>query len=479
LEVELCNSNDHADELSGATLGQRQTAGITAWVEKNIGGRVTAVLQLRRWRPVWRVDYEKEGVARALLVKSLRAWEAIPYSLKHEMQLMQILEAHGIRVPHVHGMIDFPEAFVMDWVEGGRDPGLVQQATENASTMSPDRWQASLKYMEVLAEMHRIPIDAFAATEAGNPIGARAIALDHYERNYDLLAKRGAVDAMIEFFTRWLRRNVPEHRARRTFVTGDCGQFLSKGTEITAILDVEIGHLGDPLHDLACFRGRHPVENMGDVPALFRHYAQVTGESLDLRVIAYHTVVFLALATIGPILALMEKHPGGDWVEGVLQLAFIGRRTLDAMAEVVGAELDELQLPEPHVTPLADLAIGKLLSEMERIPTSDTFSTWQRGVLSTLPLFLESQFRYGRWVEDEDIRDIGDLVGKRPRDILSAEIELKTFVMHAGPEEDARLIKLFHRRMLRLCLMLAGPDAPKDHLLFIKVEPILAAGISR
>jgi hypothetical protein len=454
-------------------LGQRQQASITSWVEKNVGGHVTSVLQLRRWRPVWRVDYEREGEARALLVKSLRAWEAIPYSLRHEMQLMQILEEHGIRVPHVHGMMEFPEAFVMDWVEGGRDPGLVQQATENASTMSPERWQASLKYMEVLAKMHSIPIEAFAATEAGNPIGARAIALDHYERNYDLLAKRNAVDAMIEFFTLWLRRNVPQHRTTRTFVTGDCGQFLSKGTEITAILDVEIGHIGDPLHDLACFRGRHPVENMGDVPALFRHYAQVTGESLDLRVIAYHTVVFLALATIGPILALSEKHPGGDWVEGVMQLAFIGRRALDAIAELAGVELDELQLPEPHVVPLGELAIAKLLGEIERIPSSDILPGWQREVLSTLPVFLKSQFRYGRWVEGEDVRDIGELVGVRQRDILSAEKALKTFVQSATPKDDARLIKLFHRRMLRLCLMLAGPDAPKDHLLFIKVEPIL------
>src|SRR3546814_8959379 len=124
-----------------------------------------------------------------------------------------------------------------------------------------------------LAKMHAIPVEAFAGTEAGDPQTPRAIALDSYERNYQLLEKRDAVDALIEFFTLWLRRNVPD-RSERCFVTGDCGQLLSKGPEITAILDVEIGHIGDPMHDLACFRGRHPVENMGDVPALFQRRSE-------------------------------------------------------------------------------------------------------------------------------------------------------------------------------------------------------------
>jgi aminoglycoside phosphotransferase (APT) family kinase protein len=467
-------TDSHASDAAElADLEARQRDGITRWVEANIGGRVSAIERLRRWRPVWRVDYQKDGVSRALFVKSLRPWVSIPYSLEHEMRVMQVLEANGIAVPHVHGMMEFPQAFVMDWVEGGRDPGLVQEAIEDASTMSPERWIASLKYMEVLARMHRIPVDRFADTEIGDPVGARAIALDSYERNYRLLADRGAVDALIEFFTVWLRRNVPEHRTKATFVTGDCGQFLSRGEEITAILDVEIGHLGDPMHDLACFRGRHPVENMGDVPALFRHYAEIIGEPLDLPVIAYHTVCFLALATIGPLLGMIQTHPGGDWVEGIMQVAFIGRRTLDAMAEIVGAELDEIALPPPHVTPFEDLAIEKLLAEVNRLPTSELFQDWQRGVLASLPQYLRNQACYGRWLEDQDLEEIGDLLGKHPASLVEADAALKAYVQQAGPDQDARLIRLFHRRILRLCLLLAGPDAPADHLLFIKVEPIL------
>src|SRR3546814_12978780 len=67
-----------------------------------------------------------------------------------------------------------------------------------------------------LAKMHAIPVEAFAGTEAGDPQTPRAIALDSYERNYQLLEKRDAVDAMIEFFTLWLRRNVPDRSERRS-----------------------------------------------------------------------------------------------------------------------------------------------------------------------------------------------------------------------------------------------------------------------
>lgn len=448
---------------------------IIEWIEKNVGGRVTKLERQRRWRPVWRAYLEKDGKSRSLLVKGNRPFQAIPYSLEHEMRVNEVLEANGIGVPHVYGMIESPAAFVTDWEETGqRDPGLVQQAIENASTISPERWAASLKYMEVLARMHQIPPEQFVGkTEAKMPVGAREIALAHVERFYQMSDRENSVDALSEFFVTWLRRNFPQHRTGCSFVTGDCCQFLSAGEEITAILDMELGHIGDKLHDLACFRGRHPSENLGDVHALLRHYAKITGEDLDLPVIAYHTVVFLALAYISPIIALSEKKPGADWMEASGQAAFIGRRGLEAMAEIVGVELDDIQLPQPHVTPLEDLVLNKLVTEINHLPTSEVFADWQRNVLASLPHYLKSQVHYSRWMEEEDLREIGAVLGHRPANLIEADKQLKAFVQTAGAEHDAALIKLFHNRILRWCLVLAGPNAPKDHLLFVKIEPIL------
>jgi len=460
--------SDHAE------LAEREQRGIADWVSKNLGAQVTAIHRQRRWRPVWRVEAEKDGVSMPLLFKGTRAWNDIPYTLEHEYKVMQVLERNGIPVPPLHGMCEFPKAFVMSWVKGGRDPGLVVEALENKSEISPERWQASLKYMEILARMHSIDPQQFVDAGCIMPVGDRDIALNGYERFYQMYKDNGLDDPFLEFCTAWLRRNVPKHKPFVSFITGDCGQFLSDGPELTAVIDMEIGHLCDHFGDLACFRGRHPVENMGDVKALFDHYAKALGQPLDLDAIAYQTVVFLAYALFTPLLALHEPTPGGDWVEGAIQVAFIGRRAAEAMAEILGVDLDDrMQLPQPRVTPLEDLAIKKLIFEIERIPLSESMMDWQRATIAAVPRYLTNQLHYGVWVQEQELDELVPILGYRPADVAEADKALSAYVRQAGPERDEALVRLFHRRLLRLCHVIVGPNPAPDHLVLMKVEPIL------
>lgn len=446
---------------------------ISAWVKANVGGDAIRVQRLARWRPVWRVDYLRDGVPKALLLKGERPC-ALLYSLKHEMQVMEVLEAHGIGVPHIYGWVGEPNAFVMDWAEGDRDPGLVHTAMENASTLSPERWQATLKYMEELARMHAVPVAAFDDTECGKPQAGSEVALFQLERQYQFGLEEGAIDANMEFFVHWLRRNVPQHRTEACFLTGDCGQFLSQGEQVTAILDLEIAHIGDRFEDLACFRGRHPYENMGDIPALYRHYAKASGVPLDLPVIAYHTVNFLTFAAISAIMFMDPKKADSNWIEGILELATISRRALEAMAEIQGVELNhDLTLPQAHDTPIENGAIEKLLLEIGRLPLSDSFPAWQRDLLSAIPRYLLNHAHYGRWYEEQTLDDIAVLIGHRPATMSEAEDVLKAYIRTVGPERDAELIQLFHRRMLRLSMVIAGTNPCDDNPLFFKLEPIL------
>lgn len=463
----------------GASESADQHERITRWAEANLGGKVTHIERQRRWRPVWRVSMDDGGQVKEYLFKADRVWAAHPYPHVHEMHLLNVLAAHDIPVPPQRGFCDDPPAIVMDWVRGGRDPGLVMEAVESASTMTPDRWSASLQYMEQLAAMHRIPVPALEAIGCTRPEGPTELALQHYERFHAMYEEQGIVDPPMEFATRWLRRNVPQCRSRISLVTGDCGQFLSEGPDLTCVIDVEIGHLGDHLHDLACFRGRHPVENMGDLPALFKHYEKALGEPLDLDVIAYHTVAFLGVGYFGPLFALGRTDAGGDWVEAAVQVAFIGRRMLEALAEVEGIELDDLSLPDPRPSPLEEMALGKLAADLHRLPLGETFASWQRGILASVPEYLLNQARYRRWAEDADLDDLEVLLGKRPADLVDADRLLVAFIRVAGPERDAELTRLMHRRLLRQCLIIAGPDAPDDHLALMKVEPLLDGRMDR
>ena len=460
--------------LDKAELSAKQHQGIRDWVSKNMGARVTGIHRQRRWRPVWRVDAEKDGVSMPLLFKGTRAWDDIPFPLENEYKVMQVLEAHGIPVPPIHGMCDYPKAIVMSWLKGGRDPGLVVEALENKSEISPDRWQASLRYMETLAKMHSIDPAKFVEVGCEMPIGDAAKQLNLYERFHRMYEDKKLDDPFIEFCTLWLRRNVPQHRPMVSFVTGDCGQFLSEGPHLTAIIDMEVGHLADHFADLACFRGRHPVEKMGDVRALFDHYAKALDQPLDLDAIAYQTVVFLVYALFTPLFALYEPSPGGDWVEGAIQVAFIGRRAAEAMAEILNVDLDDrLELPEPRPTPLEDLALDKLIFEIERLELSELFADWQRSTIASIPRYLRNQLHYGVWVQNEELDELVPILGYRPANAVEADKALAAFVRRAGPELDTKLLRLFHRRLLRQCHVIAGPNPAPDHLVLMKVEPML------
>src|SRR3546814_20904262 len=100
-------------------------------ITENLGGPVDKIVRQRRWRPVWRATYQDNGAPTDLLCKGTREWSAHPYPLEYEMRMMQVLEANGIRVPHVHGMCHEPLAIIMEWMRGGRDPGLGQEAIES------------------------------------------------------------------------------------------------------------------------------------------------------------------------------------------------------------------------------------------------------------------------------------------------------------------------------------------------------------
>src|SRR3546814_17174057 len=86
------------------------------------------------------------------------------------------------------------------------------------------------------------------------------------------------------------------------------------------------------------------------------------------------------------------------------------------MAEILGLELEEFELPEPDVTPLEDMALDKLIAEVQHLPLSEDFADWQRGVLAAIPIYLRNQLHYHGWARDADLNDAAEVLGHRPKD---------------------------------------------------------------
>src|SRR3546814_16569665 len=118
------------------------------------------------------------------------------------------------------------------------------------------------------------------------------------------------------------------------------------------------------------------------------------------------------------------------------------------------------------------MALDKLIAEVQHLPLSEDFADWQRGVLAAIPIYLRNQLHYHGWARDADLNDAAEVLGHRPQDLKVADRELVDFVRSAAPEHDKALVRLFYRRLLRHCLILAGPDAATNHLALAKVAPI-------
>jgi aminoglycoside phosphotransferase (APT) family kinase protein len=467
---------DALDALDHDAFEAKQISGIREWVAAHLDGETEEIVRLERWRPQWKVTYRDGNGSHVVLFRGNRPI-AGEHDLRFEMEVMQVLEANGIQVPHIHGWVDFPKAFVMDWVEtDDRAPGMVHTAIESPDTLDEARWQALLGYMEHLARIHEVPVREFQHIRqlSRPPRTAREIALHQSERMYRIGVHTGNNDTIAEFLQTWLRRNVPEHRTEARFIAGDAGQFMSAGTEVRAVMDFEIASIGDTHWDLACFRGRHPLENMGDIPALYRRYEEVSGREVDLRVVGYHTVAFLQLSGIAAKMFMNPETRGGNWIEGVLEYSSIMRRAFEAIAELQAIELDyDLRLPEPGIQDWEDSGLRKLLIDIERLPTSSAFQPWEKKLMGDIPRFLLGYARHRDWFEREAANEIGRVTGRVHASLAEADTALFEVIAEDDAARDELIVPILHRRLLRLGMILAGSDPDFTNPLFHKLDPIL------
>ena len=464
------------DDINQAHFERESTEGIRRWIDKNLDGEVTGITRLERWRPQWRVDFTNTDGKSSVLFRGNRP-NASERNLRFEMEVMQVLERNGVNVPHIYGWVETPKAFVMAWIETeDREPGMIHTAIEKPAVLTPDRWQALLHYMSDLAALHAIPLEEFAhVPELSNPpSSASELALTAAERMYQAGRYTDNLDTTFEFLQSWLRRNVPAHRTQASFIAGDAGQFMAAGNEVLALLDFEIADVGDTHWDLACFRGRHPLEHMGDIPALYRRYEQVSGTSVDLRVVGYYTVAFLQFAGIATKFFGDPKAIGGNWIEGLLEYASITRRACEAIAELESISLDhDLVLPEIDQSRLEASALEKLMVDIQRLPTSAAFEAWERDLLHAIPAFLLNYSRYRTWFERTSKEDIEALIGTEFETLKQAEDTLSETIAGNNQALDAALVQLTHRRSLRLSMIIAGTNPDPSNPLFHVLDPIL------
>jgi aminoglycoside phosphotransferase (APT) family kinase protein len=415
-------------------------ASIVEWVENNTGGRVVHSERQPRWRPAWYIDVERDGETLPLYFRGDRgALDHGVYSLEHEYRVLQVLEAHGIAVPHVYGFCREPLGIVMARVPGRANLLTVTDDAERSAILDD--------YMMWLARIHRIGTGPFEAAGIARGDGPMIMAdFDRWEATYR--AKKARPEPFIEFAIRWLRRDPPPRNVAPRLAVGDSGQFLFDGGRVSAVIDLELAFLGDPLHDLACMRLRDLAEPLGPLAPAFARYEAEMGAPIDRAALDFHTVRF-AVCTPMSVSHVLAEPPGDiDFVRYLVWYVQFSRVALEIMAARDGITLDPVQDIAATPTRFAT-GFSMLDAALADIAPDEPQQQFRLDVARRLSEFLRCVNELGPEIEATDLDEVAELLGKRPASWSDGDIELEAFVAGADASLDPELIRFFHRRMTR------------------------------
>ncbi|MBV1687315.1 phosphotransferase family protein [Novosphingobium sp. G106] len=214
------------------------------------GGSSQETFRFRaRWRQAGRIEERRLILRRAPeagLVNAERDLEFTVYSA---------LAGSGVPIPAAHFLeldpqwLDRP-FFIMDLVDG--KPGHFFQSTDPYEGQSEAVGRNFWRHLGTLAAQdHRaLGLDGLRNGDAEGDCWSGE--LDHWEAALD--AGEEVIEPVVRGALRWLRRNPPPPAAKPAIVHGDyrCGNFLFlPDGQVSAVLDWEMCHVGDPLEDIA------------------------------------------------------------------------------------------------------------------------------------------------------------------------------------------------------------------------------------
>jgi len=195
------------------------------------------------------------------------------------------LAGAGVRVAPYYAAIPDQRALVCGMIPGkDRFGGIADPAQRDA---------LAADFMAQLAALHRIdvsanPVEGMGPVESAETFIRRRIA----ELRHGNSGK--GWDPLIHLSLNWLEANIPADMPAPVIVHGDAGpgNFLYEGNRVTALLDWELVHYGDPMADLAMLAIRMLFQGFVPLPQAFAAYEAAGGYKVDLRRIIYWRLLF-------------------------------------------------------------------------------------------------------------------------------------------------------------------------------------------
>jgi aminoglycoside phosphotransferase (APT) family kinase protein len=424
------------------------------WIAEACGGRVLAADRIPGGasREGWFVDVDADGATLPLYLRLDRRGtpeKSAFHTLWCEAEVFRALYGTGVTVPRILAVHPTVEAFLADRVPGQTWFYRIRDPEEQVAV--------ARDFISNLAALHRIDVSSLDIP----CLGAVAPVSELVARELAQMRERatgpdGAIDPLVELCIDWLAAHIPEDDGPAVLVQGDTGpgNFLYQDGRVTAVLDWELAHWGDPMDDIAWLSLRTVQDTFTHFPDRLREYEELSGRTIDPDRVWYYRLFAETRLSSSARGAAREpgdevdqpRDPGNPLIYGMLHR----RLTLEALAKVANVVPPDDPMP-PDGTPrghhhVYDDCLDALSVIVPRVE-DPLASQWSKGVARALKYLKEIDLNASsfEWIE---LGELGSLLGERPATVPEGRRSLADAVRSGRVSEGDYIAQLW-RQMAR------------------------------
>ena len=261
-------------------------------------------------------DRDGEPQREPLILRSDPEGGLVDTSRAVEFAVLRALEPSPLPTPHVRWLDATGDQLGSPSLIMRREPGTCDYRVVNGDRPVAARRALAESFCDLLAQVHSVDWRGLGLGAVLDDPGENAglAELQHWEQvlRHDQLEAYPELDLAID----WLRQSARPSR-RTVLVHADFkpGNILLQGETISALLDWELAHLGDPLEDLGWViqplrAGEHLIEGAWNRDELVARYVATTGCEVEEDALQWW-VVFSTFKT-----AVMQVSGLRAFVEG-------------------------------------------------------------------------------------------------------------------------------------------------------------------
>jgi len=316
------------------------------------------------------------------------------YGLGRETAVLRVAHRLGFPVPEVLGT-------------PGSPPGLLMNLVSGTSRPSPEEVEAvGANYLDLIAQVHRVDPAEFGLDSVSTVTEATSAELNRWIQFGEA---EGVFEVpLMRLGARVLAHTLPRDDGRPSLVHGDvgAGNFMSEGGTVTAMLDWELAHVGDPHEDMAWLWMRGAHTPFGDPQQRMAEYVAAAGRALDPDRLEWHLAFVMWKSCVALYAAIQRPIGEASFVQNMVIL------TYDALLgshlhRVLGSSMQLLtQQPVRTAGPQTRLA--------ERVLQSEALSKEERIIVG----YLGDSAAQARWEHDQLVADRREYLGGDETDLL-------------------------------------------------------------